>query len=218
MSSIYFNYSDNDSDSYFDPNVKAIYDNVRTWEDLINTNVNFLEGLLHQTFYYGCEFHDHHYMNGVDKIEQDLIRLHVNHSIFTHNSQNVKFTNTSTWQRGYVSFVCENDPSLVQKLLDDTRIYTFARMEYDDNTSEILHNCPDRVVLTHPVGANFVTKYWEEDNEMLELSQDFPHIEKLFKTATHVTIMLREHPTKKKHNLPEATRCLLDALNDTHDD
>ncbi len=193
-----------------DIDLDQYYKNVKTWDDLIQTNIDFIEGRQPYTFYYCTTFHDHAYRDGTYKIEEDLLRLHKEFGIFTENGQNSVFTPTHK-QRGYLDFVCQKDQALVDRLLADQRIYTFVRSENTDGTSEIEHNCPDRIDLTLPYGAVFSLQLWEEDNELLSLSEDIPNVYSLLEDAMFITVCMRDFP-KPYERVLEATRCLLDAL------
>jgi hypothetical protein len=115
-------------------------------------------------------------------------------------------------QRGYIAFVCQKNSAFIDRLLEDDRIYTFAREEYTDGRSRIIHNCPDEIALTQPHGSKFkIDMYDQDDNEIISLTSKFPDIQSLFENATHVFVMMREFPTKKLKNI-QVTQCVLDAL------
>jgi hypothetical protein len=101
---------------------------------------------------------------------------------------------------------------MVQRLLADSRLYTFAREEYSDGTTSIQHNCPHEISLTEPCGTMFKLDMFENyDNEVLMLSEDLTNVHELLCDAVHVFIATREFPTKGKKPV-ETTMCLLEIL------
>jgi len=192
--------------------IQNIYKNVKTWGDIIETNINFLEGNQKITFYYSNEFHDDFYNENLWIIENDMFRLNREFHIFTHEGQSSMISHDNIVQRGYIAFVCQKNSAFIDRLLEDDRIYTFAREEYTDGRSRIIHNCPDEIALTQPHGSKFkIDTYDQDDNEIISLTSKFPDIQSLFENATHVFVMMREFPIKKIKNI-QVTQCVLDAF------
>lgn len=131
--------------------VDDVYKRVRTWDDAINTNCEFLRGNLPSSFYQCDSFRDRHFALGMYKLESDLIRLHTQYKIFTYNGQDNQYeyvapcaqgstlacsergsiedTSSTSWQRGYLDFACPSElaNTLVPNLLKCDKLYTFAR-------------------------------------------------------------------------------------------
>jgi hypothetical protein len=192
--------------------IHEAYTSVKTWSDLIRTNVAFLEGKQKATFYSSSEFHDNFYMENVWRIENDLIRLNKNYNLFTHDYQSSMISYDSVIQRGYIAFVCQKNQAFIKHLIDDDRIYTFVREENTDGTSSILHNCPKEIALTEPYGVKFKIAFYDnETNEIIDLVNKFPDITSLFEDAIHVFVMLREFPINNIKSI-QPTKCILDAL------
>ena len=192
--------------------IRDAYTNVKTWSDLILTNVAFLEGNQKATFYSSSEFHDNFYTENVWRIENDLIRLNKSYSLFTHEYQSSMISYDNVVQRGYVAFVCQKNPALVEHLMADVRIYTFVREENADGTSSIIHNCPHEIALTEPYGTKFKVAFYDnETNELIDLVNKFPNIKSLFEDALHVFVMLREFPKNNIKSI-QPTKCVIDAL------
>lgn len=192
--------------------VQKIYKHVSTWDDLIDTNVAFLEGRNKCSLYYFNSFYDEYYHDGMFKIEDNLLHLHREFGIFTHNGQNGSVNQYNICQRSYLNFVCPRNEGMVERLLADTRLYTFVRQEYADGSCSIQHNCPQEISLTEPHGAMFGLDIYENyDNELLLLAEEFPKVHELLCDADHIFIAAREFPKKGKKPV-ETTTCLLEIL------
>ena len=197
---------------HYETDVQNIYSRVKTWEGLIDTNIAFLEGRNKCSFYYFNSFYDDCYHDGVFKIEDNLLRLHKEFDIFTHDGQNGSVNRYNICQRSYLNFVCSRNEMFVERLLADPRLYTFVRDEYPDGSYAVQHNCPHEISLTEPHGARFVLNSVENyDNELLVMAQDQPNVHKLLSDAVHIFIAAREFPTKCKKPV-ETTMCLLEIL------
>lgn len=191
--------------------IRSTYGVVKTWDDLIGTNLSFLKGQLHSTFYREEGFYDDCYREGTYKIEEDLIRLNQEYGLFTYESQTSLYRPHKR-QRGYVSFVCPKDEPLVQRLLADQRIYTFAHEENSDGSGSIQHNCLPQIVLAEPTGPIFnLSKYEDMQPKLLELTDDLPKIRTQLLDTHHVFICMRDFPTRDEEPT-EATTCLIEAL------
>ena len=186
------------------------YKDVKTWDDLVETNIAFLEGRQPCTFYYGNTFKDDAYLDDTHRMEDDLLRLHREFGIFTYNGHSSMLEDRHR-QRGFIEFVCEKSYTLAERLLSDQRIYAFVREENPDGTSSILHNCPESINLTEPRGSSFNLAIWEESNELLGVSEGLDGVHALLQDAMYVFVCTREFPSHHGRH-QEVTRCVLDAL------
>jgi len=182
------------------------YEDVRSWNDLIDTNLAFLEGRRSDSFY------NKYYNNDINQLEEDLIRLQKEFGVFTYDFQASYVDRYNIRKRGFLYFLCEKNHNLVDRLLADQRLYMFVREENLDGTASILHNCPHKIPLSDPEGVSFILEDCEErESDLMIMAEDFPNIHNLLSDAFHVFIAMKELP-RRGDFLIDATTCLLDAL------
>ena len=162
------------------------------------------------TFYYLGPFHDWCYDDGMNRLESDLIRLHEEYKIFTHDGQDNQLGEHP--QRGYLDFACL--PALGLKLvpiaLEDARIYTFVQRFAGSHDEIVYKNIPDKVELTPP-NTYFRAENYNNVLSEIELSaREYPDIQRLFRDCYHVFITFRKFP--QTADAPEITTVLLDNL------
>lgn len=100
-----------------------MYNNVKTWKDLCDTNVLFIKGIYKNTFYH-CAPLDNETTENTEFFN-DILQLNEN-LIFTYNSQPT-INEDGVMQKSYVSFYCEQDIGykLLPKLLLNNDIYFY---------------------------------------------------------------------------------------------
>jgi hypothetical protein len=118
-----------------DPDVEVVYDEVRTWKDLIHTNLMFLEGRMFNTFYYLAPL-SHETILDKD-FHNNLVEL-TKYNIFTHDSQPYVKTDELK-QISYLDFCCQPKIGilLIKSLLQDDRVYfsvtNYKKKKHIDN-------------------------------------------------------------------------------------
>ena len=196
------------------------YKDVRIWDDLIRTNIEFLEGRRTENFYSSSPFHDAYNKDAMHFLKPDLLRLHLEHGIFTTNGQNNMVPKPGTngrTQRGYLIFTCCLDFALdlVTQLLKDPRLYIYFRFG-GFNVS----NYPEEeaIPLTdEPNGPTFSITEWEDTMTHActdsAYASDLENIGDILDDSLHVHIMYRTFPSSTDDcRFPEITTCLLEAL------
>jgi hypothetical protein len=178
------------------------YEGVTSWSDLIQTNIEFIEGRRQNTFYHhGAPFQD------VQHLKDDLLLLHQGYGIFTHHVQ-VHTREGECSTRGSLSFACPPKvaAALVPSLLADDRLYTFSK-----HGDVIRHNCPNELRLSEPLGTCFTLKDHIETTEIVAHANDIknPRVGDLLQSAVHLFIAFREFPSISSE---EITSCLLESL------
>lgn len=192
------------------------YSAVSTWDDLIQTNIDFLEGRLQSTFYYLAPWRDDMQHN-----EDNLLKLHKEHKIFTFNGQEGSFKKQ---QRSYLNFICSYDlgNKLKDVLLKDERLYVCHACA---KTQEQFNNYPsEHFPLTYNNGKEFTwfnLKGCVLDYETKIVAPEILQLSCLYASESVFDLILdsmcfyiatRELPDKEDHELPETTACLLQAL------
>lgn len=107
---------------------KEVYDSVKDYSDLLNTNIMFFKGELEETFYYGSAWGKGEDQNNHAIVAtNNLIKLTEKHRIFTVNGQS-SYSDYCTKQRSYLSFYMEENTfeKLYTKLFNDKRIWVIC--------------------------------------------------------------------------------------------
>jgi hypothetical protein len=158
------------------------YKSVNNWDDLIQSNLLFMNGfteLMDETFYFGSKLHDETIDN--DGFFDELINLNKN-SLLTVNSQpfvdDVRIDiDYHLYQHSYVEFYVElsyNSDKLYNELIKDNRIYV-GYINYDKG--KLRDNLPtDSFNLTKQKASlemkNFYDKYGVENGFVIKPRTD----------------------------------------------
>ncbi len=122
-------YTLNDSD---DQNYIDTYSNVKTYQDLLDSNIKFFNGTLKKTYYYlapwgeGEDQNDH-----AIKSTNNLIKLHQLYQVYTVDGQsNYSDPEYGYYQRSYLGFLVEISTlsKVYEKLLNDPRIWLICTL------------------------------------------------------------------------------------------
>lgn len=130
-----------------------VYKSIKDFSDLLQSNIDFFNGKLNETYYYGSPWGKGEDQNNHAEVStQNLIELTKNR-IFTTNGQSNYYDKT-TDQRSYLVCYMEKDTynCIHKNLLEDSRIWTvfILAKEYSINYSEITSLSPKkkRIILT----------------------------------------------------------------------
>ncbi len=130
--------------------ILKVYANVKTWDDLCQTNLDFFDEKINETFYHFGKLNDESlYTPG---FLEDLIKLNKK-CIFTYNSQPGENTPYCK-QKSYLSFCCEYEIGikLMLKLLANNDLY-FMILYYSNINPIYFDNFPEeRYNLTNIYG------------------------------------------------------------------
>lgn len=108
-----------------------MYSKVKTWQDLINTNISFIKGEIPETFYHGGPL-DEETTNNKDFY--DAILEMNEKGLFTDESQPYIKTNNSG-QQSYVSFYVQiSRAETLKNLLKEDDTIFFECVDYYNNT------------------------------------------------------------------------------------
>jgi hypothetical protein len=182
-----------------------MYGRVSTWEDLVDTNLAYVNGKHRSSFYSMAPFSQ----SDLFTCHKEIVQLHREHGIFVHDGQPGYIDNYNISKRSYISFVAQKDTRLVEHLVSaNSNVHAFARIENPDGSYSMEHNCPYHVMLTNPEGREFNL---DMEPEMLYYSDALPNVHALLSDAMHVFVALRDFPTKGKKQT-EAIHHVLRAL------
>ena len=102
-----------------------IYEKVKDYSDLLNTNLMFFKGELSETFYYGSKWGEGEDQNDHAIVStKNLIELTEKYRIFTVNGQS-SYSDKYTKQRSYLTFYMEEYlfEKIYNRLMNDSRIW-----------------------------------------------------------------------------------------------
>ena len=131
---------------------KEIYNSVRDYSDLLETNLMFFKGDIEETFYYGTAWGKGEDQNNHSIVStNNLIELTEKYRIFTVNGQS-SYEDYCTKQRSYLCFYMEEDvfQKIYDKLLNDNSIWVVCNGPIDSKIEQIGSVDPeiDRIILT----------------------------------------------------------------------
>lgn len=126
-----------------------LYKSVKTWSDLINTNIDFMNGKINKTFYHNGPLNKETHNNSIFEPCIELNKL----QLLTHNSQPYiydidKDENCDVHQKSYIAFYSESHigKQLYEALIKDERVFV-SYENYDLQTFDDNFNC-DKYNLT----------------------------------------------------------------------
>lgn len=160
-----------------------IWGNIKTWEDLLTTNVRFIRGELIQTpYHFGPLLEDS------QLLANELISLH-NYGIFSVDGQG---PDIELSQRPYIDFYIQNtklNMKFINEIAKDPNLITVSM---DMKNGEILHNiseyCVLTGVLTNPYTIMHILKPSDYLQYFLYKGSDYPNIVSLVKNSICVCV------------------------------
>jgi hypothetical protein len=208
-----------------------MYAEVKTWDDLCKTNLDFIDEKINKTFYSDNKL-DAETVN-TSRFLNDIIELNKK-GIFTYASQPGNLSLTIK-QKSYIKFACEYNVGmeLVMKLLVDNDIY-FMYQYYSDYEPIYFDNFPQKkynLTSIYGIQDDDVDEKWIEcsfwnkedyiDNLTIKepilcihskqsLSKD-SNVYKMLSNAIHITIVHKEYDetfSAPKKLLKIINRCL----------
>lgn len=160
-----------------------IYKKVRTYDDLLQTNLDWFNRKINQTFYYGMPWGeidsdqiDHSITSG-----ENLKNLTKN-GVFTVNGQSFHCDDNGTKQRSYVTFFMERDKfvSIVDQLKADDRIW-FDVIDANNNQWSTIEESVvtltsdfDEPYTTYPMSVD-----WSDAEKNISGVDDYPIIKSI---------------------------------------
>ena len=109
---------------------EGTYSKVTTYSELIDSNLQFFEGKLQQTFYYSAQWGKSPDQNNHAELATgNLISLHKKYRVYTFNGQsNYEDPEHDYIQRSYLGFLIEKEQldKVHKKLINDFRIWTIC--------------------------------------------------------------------------------------------
>ncbi len=192
-----------------------MYSQVKTFSDLLETNLQFFRKEVEETYYYCAKWGEGEDQNDHALVATDnLIRLTRDYRVFTTNGQS-SYSDWCTDQRSYLFCYLESETfnSVKQSLLQDPRIWAvFITREqgclfpkYTEISS--LPSSTKRIVLTLDDKQPY--SVWRRDNSIREEyeSTEFPKVNEILHQTVFCVIIRKEWNKR-----PNADEVLLEHL------
>ncbi len=204
--------SDNESDYSFsfDNQVEELYGQVKTFDDLLDINVKFLQNKIPHTYYYLGHFGEN--CGETHKSRRDaLILLHTKYRVYTYCGQS-NICQEHSIQQSYLDFLVE--PTLAAKieslLFQSELIYTSTKCHYryDDNFPTRKYNLTRYYNLSEKTW-NYPTNWWRDNDYSEAFCTSFANLDELLYTYHAFCIVVKD-PTSKEADL--ILKDILDSL------
>lgn len=185
------------------------YLSVRSFNDLLQINVEFLENKLPCTYYYGGPFGD---CDDHTPRRNYLIDLHTKYSVYTINGQS-NVSDPTFIQHSYLNFIVKQDVSakIQRKLFNHPEIYTYAYIP-NKIKSVISDNFPEeKFSLTRYIEDNkwISPTNWHRDIDWYnELDTPYLNVDKVLHDCSYYMIVVKDPASGRESD--EILREILD--------
>ncbi len=187
--------SESENESDYDPDevIDEIYEDVESFDDLLDVNVKFLKNEIYRTYYYLAEF-GRGCGTTHEPRREALINLHTKHRVYTINGQVNMFSETLI-QQSYLEFIVDEPlgEKLEPLLFDCPLIYTcvsYYRYQDDNFPTRRYNLTRDRKCVTDEWRE--YTNWWRNNRYSDEMETPYHNVDHILSDCRVFFIVVRD--------------------------